>query len=213
MKYIPTILFVLSAFCNLKSQTSDYYNRMNNVFGAIDPAKVTTGFLKEFGIRYNEVEVYNGIIRTSNYVDITQWQSLYSSLYSMRVGSAASSMSDPGLVFSYLSNQQSANPTHVLLAAQYYTYQQYKTNAYTNGDVRVSNDSIFDVPGRNPYETKSVFAVTALKSELSGQIISFKLPSNLIYTNSTLTLSSVQVDFGNGQGYQNLVLNMVKNVS
>jgi hypothetical protein len=54
---------------------------MNNVFGAIDPAKVTTWFLKEFGIHYNKVEAYNEIIGTSNYVDITQWQLLYCSLY------------------------------------------------------------------------------------------------------------------------------------
>lgn len=57
------------------AQNTDYYDRMEHVFGNIDKTKVTTGFLKEFGIRFNEVEAYDGIIDTDNLVDKTQWQS------------------------------------------------------------------------------------------------------------------------------------------
>ena len=62
------------------AQNTDYCDRMEHIFGNIDKNKVTTGFLKEFGIRFNEVEAYDGIIDTNNLVDQTQWQSLYSSL-------------------------------------------------------------------------------------------------------------------------------------
>ncbi|OBX26571.1 hypothetical protein A9996_04575 [Gelidibacter algens] len=48
------------------SQNSNYYDRMEHVFGNIDKAKVTTGYLKEFGVRFNEVEDYNGVIKSSN---------------------------------------------------------------------------------------------------------------------------------------------------
>jgi len=45
---------------------------MQHVFGNIDKIKVSTGYLKEFGIRFNEVETYNGTMITNNLVDKTQ---------------------------------------------------------------------------------------------------------------------------------------------
>lgn len=73
-----TLFFITIFYGN--AQNSNYYNRMQHIFGNIDKTKVTTGYLKEFGIRFNEVEVYNGVINNNNFVDKTQWQSLYSSL-------------------------------------------------------------------------------------------------------------------------------------
>ena len=77
------LLFTLLLFITVISvyaQNNDYANRMQHIFGNIDKTKVNTGFLKEFGIRFNEVEAYDGVIDTDNLVDQTQWQSLYSSL-------------------------------------------------------------------------------------------------------------------------------------
>lgn len=168
--------------------------------------------LKEFGIRLNEVEAYNGTISSTNWVDRTQWQSLYFSLYTMRVGTNTT-MTAPDAVYSHFDSQQAANPGVILLAAQYYSYQQYKTNAYTNGDVTVTNDRIYDVSGRNPYDTKTAFAVFPSENYLEGNSFEFKLQGNMIYTNSGQTLSSVQIDFGNGSGYQTVSLNNSINVS
>jgi len=64
------ILFVAIYLGN--AQNNSYYNRMQYVFGNIDKTKVTTGYLKEFGVRFNEVEAYNGTMITSNLVDKTQ---------------------------------------------------------------------------------------------------------------------------------------------
>jgi len=68
--FIFTLLFVQLFFSN--AQNNGYYNRMQYVFGNIDKTKVTTGYLKEFGVRFNEVEAYNGTMITSNLVDKTQ---------------------------------------------------------------------------------------------------------------------------------------------
>lgn len=69
------IFTLLSIACfQGNTQNTDYYDRMEHVFGNIDKTKVTTGFLKEFGIRFNEVEAYNGVISSNNLVDKTQWQ-------------------------------------------------------------------------------------------------------------------------------------------
>ena len=212
MKKLLVFTLLCIVFFQGHTQNTDYYDRMEHIFGNIDKTKVSSGFLKEFGIRFNEVEAYNGVISSNNLVDKTQWQSLYSSLYTMRVGNVAASMTAPSTVFNNLKTQQN-NSTDVVLASLYYNYQQYKTNAYTNGDVTVSNDQIFDVSGRNPYDTKTVFGVAPLKKQLQGDAFTFKLPSGLIYTNTSLSLSQVQVDFDDGNGYQTVALNTAKSVT
>ena len=205
-----TLLFI--AFFQGQAQNTDYYDRMEHIFGNIDKTKVTTGFLKEFGIRFNDIENHNGVINSTNWTDKTQWQSSYSSLYTMRVGTAAQNMAAPNTVFTNLKTQQSG-ASEILLATQHYNYQQYKLNAYSNGDVTVSNDRIYDVLGRNPYDTKTLFSVTPLKQKVKGSTFFFKLPSSLIYTNTGLTLNQVQVDFGNGQGYQTITINQAKTIT
>lgn len=52
--YLPFLL-LLCVFCNTQAQTNNYADRMNHNFGAIDKTKVTTGYLKEFGIRLNTI--------------------------------------------------------------------------------------------------------------------------------------------------------------
>lgn len=212
MKNLLILFFFLGAI-SVFAQNTNYYNRMEHVFGAIEQSKVTTGLLKEFGVRLNEVEAYNGSgLDTTNWVDVTQWQSLYYSLYSMRVGTATT-MIDPATVYAQIDNEVSANPGIILFAAEYFNYQQYKADAYTNGDVTVTNDRIYDVTGRNPYEIKTTFAVAPLEHYLKGNSFSFKIQDNMIYSNTGYTLASVSVDFGDGLGYQTLSLNTVNNVN
>ncbi len=132
-------------------------------------------------------------------------------MYSMRVGNVATSMESPEIVTNNLKSTQE-NSSDVLIAVQHYNYQQYKTNAYTNGDVTISNDRIYDVTGRNPYETKTLFASTTLKQHFKSNQVSFKLPSGLIYSNINPNLSQVQIDYGNSQGYQTISLDAVKTI-
>lgn len=99
MKQLFTFLITFLFFNIGFSQNTDYVDRMQHIFGNIDKTKVTTGYLKEFGIRFNEVEAFKGVIAENNFVDKTQWQSLYSSLYTMRVGTVAQNMIAPATVF------------------------------------------------------------------------------------------------------------------
>ncbi len=193
-------------------QSSPYADRMEHIFGNIDKSKVTTGYLKEFGIRFADMESCNGSLSSSNFVTENEWHALYNSLYTMRVGTVAMGMASPQSVKANCNTQQN-NTSNVLLAVQHYNYQQYKKFARKAGDVIVFGDRIFDVAGRNPYETKTLFAVTPLKQYLQGDTFTFKVPSSLIYTNVGLSLSQIQIDFGNGQGYQTVSVNTGKTVS
>lgn len=208
------LLFVvcLVTFCNVQAQNSSYANRMQHIFGNIDKNKVTTGYLKEFGVRFANIEACNGNLSADNFVTKSEWQAIYSSLYSMRVGQGAINMTSPQTINNQFDTQQN-NTEDVLIAVQHYNYQQYKTNAYTNGDIKISNDRIFDRSGRNPYDTKTLFAITPLKQQLQGNTFTFQLPSNLLYSNFNTSISQIQIDYDNGQGYQTISQNQKKSVS
>ncbi len=212
MKRYLLFVICLIASSNVQAQNTAYANRMQHIFGNIDQTKVTTGYLKEFGVRLANIEACNGSLSNDNFVTQNEWQKLYGSLYSMRVGAVANNMTAPQTVNAQLETQQN-NTNHILFAVQHYNYQQYKTNAYTNGDVTISNDRIFDVAGRNPYDTKTLFAVTPLKQHLQGNTFVFRLPSTLVYTNTGLSVSTVQIDFDNGQGYQTVTIDGRKTIS
>ncbi|AGC76687.1 hypothetical protein DDD_1560 [Nonlabens dokdonensis DSW-6] len=53
---------------------------MQHIFGNIDTNKVTTGFLKDFGIRFANMEECGGDLTANNYVNENEWQLLYNSL-------------------------------------------------------------------------------------------------------------------------------------
>ena len=212
MKRFLLITICLITFCNVQAQNSDYANRMQYVFGNIDQTKVTTGYLKEFGIRFANMEACNGSLSANNFVTKSEFQSLYNSLYSMRVGQVASTMDSPQNIYNQNKSQQE-NTNDILIAVQHFTYQQYKTNAHTNGDVIINNDRIYDVAGRNPYNTRTMFAITPLKQNIQGSTFTYKLPSNLLYSNSNLTINQIQIDYGNGQGYQTVSQNQSKSIT
>lgn len=75
MKKLFILFLFFCSFLEGFAQNTDYADRMEHIFGNIDKTKVTTGYLKEFGIRFNEVEAYNGVIGSNNWTDETQWQS------------------------------------------------------------------------------------------------------------------------------------------
>jgi hypothetical protein len=150
MKKLLILLICFVTFYNVKAQNPAYANRMQHIFGNIDKTKVTTGYLKEFGVRFANVEACNGNLSQNNFVSSSEWHSLYSSLYSMRVGTVAMNMTSPATVTSNLKTAQKTS-NEILIAAQYYNYQEYKTNALANGAVTVTNDRIYDVAGRNPH--------------------------------------------------------------
>jgi pimeloyl-ACP methyl ester carboxylesterase len=212
MKKLLLTLLLLTTVFNGLAQNNSYANRMQHIFGNIDKTKVTTGYLKEFGVRFANMEACNGSLSTNNFVTKSEWQALYSSLYSMRVGQVATTMASPQTVNNNLKTQQN-NTDDILIAVQHYKYQQYKTNAHTNGDVVISNDRIYDLAGRNPYEVKTVFAIAPLKQQIQGSTFTFQLPSNLLYSNTSATINQIQIDYGNGQGYQTVSQNQRKSVS
>jgi len=120
---IILVLLALALSNITYAQITNYYDRMDHIFGAIDQSKVNTGLLKEFGVRFTEVEVFNGTLSASNFADITNWHSLYSSFYTMRVGTNTT-MQNPDIISSNFDSLAESNNSAILLAAMHYNYNQ-----------------------------------------------------------------------------------------
>jgi|GEM_PF-955353 len=88
----------------------------------------------------------------------------------------------------------------VPLAVLIYDFNQIDPDAITKNLLSLSNGLYYDVAGRSasPYLQKRVLVASVLTANIAAGNTDFRLPSELIFTNTTVSVSSVVVDFGNG---------------
>ncbi|GAB4045106.1 esterase/lipase family protein [Spirosoma jeollabukense] len=96
-------------------------------------------------------------------------------------------------------SSSSTIPISTLLAK----YNTLKSDAVSNNLLSVSNDQLYDVPGRpqSPYEERNLFAVAPAKSFSSSNQLSFVFNSSLVWGNGP-SINAIEIDFGEGAGYQ-----------
>ena len=101
-----------------------------------------------------------------------------------------------------------------LLIGQYNTV---RTDAFSSNllSYNSSSNQVFDVAGRtqNPYNTINLFAACANKQQSLSGSETFIIKSNLIWNNTSKTISQLQIDFANGSGFQNITIDSPISVS
>ena len=72
-----------------------------------------------------------------------------------------------------------------------------------------SDGKLYDVQGRNesPYFEERLFAATAYQERIYNGRVTFRFSNDLFLTNSSENVVGVEIDFGDGRGYQNYSLN------
>lgn len=87
-------------------------------------------------------------------------------------------------------------------------YNTVKSNAFSANllSYNSSTKQVYDVPGRseNPYDLKSLFAACPLKKETISGSETFIVKSNTIWNNTSKSISQLQIDFADGQGFQSI---------
>ncbi len=214
----------------LYPQNDAFSDQINNIFLNVDRSPVTTGLLRDYGLEIADVTKYPGTISGNNYLNAEEWQAVYLTLYSFRFKQNVN-MKHPAELNAILLSQSNAqnggstpaarllysqthDVTHMMMAL-HYKYEQFKSDALTSNLVSISNNQIFDVAGRptTPYEIKETFAFAINNSVIYGNYHNFLLTDAMFPTNTGKTISTIQVDFGEGVGYQNISLNVVKSVA
>ena len=78
-----------------------------------------------------------------------------------------------------------------------------------------SQRKVYDVPGRtqSPYESKRLFAAVPVNQYSTDGSESFIYRSNMVWGNTSLSISQLQINFGNGTGLQTLTANTAININ
>ena len=210
MKILKTFLFVLlTSMGHLHAQMSsevvkedDFQNNISHILQHLDFREVQTNLLKERSFNLISMHLFDGKITDKNWVDINRFGSLYGTLYDASIDPETKLM-DPGPAYmdSWKANK---NDTTIPMAVLLYDYHQFKEDAIENNLLDTLNGQIYDVPGRteSPYEKKSVFAMAPLQSNADQLSLNFQFPAQLFHSNLETELDYLEIDFGNGAGYQ-----------
>jgi len=176
-------------------------NRVNFIFANVDHSKVTTGLLSDYGLQFAPPEYYNGSLLDSNYLDISIFKMLYAGMDNSIFND---NFTLPGqtAVFNNISSSDPVGDSPIPIASMCINYNCFKPDAYTGGLVTVLNDQIFDVAGKNPYDSRILFASTPIRLNYLSNSIQFVLKSSLYYTNTSKTISSISIDMGDETGFR-----------
>ncbi len=105
-------------------------------------------------------------------------------------------------------NVGSALPIPIpMIIAQYSTV---KSNAFTSNLLSYNSTTkqVSDGPGRpqSPYNTNNLFVACPNQKQTITGSETFIVKSNLIWNNTSKTISQVQIDFADGQGFKTVTI-------
>tara|TARA_Y100000589_G_scaffold320522_1_gene350553 strand:- start:1725 stop:4349 length:2625 start_codon:yes stop_codon:yes gene_type:complete len=176
-----------------------YSDQMDEIISQLDKSEITTGILADKSVLLTSMHEFNGI--KSKTISSKKWKGIYRQLYNAKTG-FNTLISPDSLPKSNFNNVEGIDV--VPLAMMNIDYNQFVENALANGNLQLVNRKLRRIKFNEPlYDKKKVFAIAPLKDQLySGDVI-FKLSSELIMENSNNKISSIEIDFGDGNGYLN----------
>jgi hypothetical protein len=143
-----------------------FADSINRVFQAVNKSRVTSGILEEYGLQFINHTPFTGTngYSTANQLDINRWRAIYGDLYGARINSNAAAM--PSLAAVNQALDQYAADANVELAVLHFNYHSIRTDALSSGAIQSTNNRLYDVAGRDPYQLNTAFAVAATDAVL-----------------------------------------------
>ena len=208
-------LFVTGFLSAQQEISTDYATQTNSIFAGINKTIVPNGLLLDYAMEFAELSAFDGTALTNeNTVTMSQYTDIYNTLLMARVQTTVVGLVSPTVFKSQWDNLRQANK--IVLSGLYYKYSQFKADAYPSL-LTVSDNKYLDkfVNGvwQNPYEDKLVFAMTAPILKYNSLSVQVVLPSSIFYSNQLSSVSSIAIDFGNGEGYQNITIDQAITIS
>lgn len=213
------LCFAMLIYC-IKStaqvDTSTTQKLLQYIMQPLDKNQIPTGFLEEYGCPMLSPTTFNGILTDSNRIDMNLWRTLYLQLQTGWVRATANPL--PTIISVNNTIRQNVSgtqpiPIPVLIAS----YNNVKSNAFSSNllSYNSSTKQVSDVAGRpqSPYNSKTLFAACPNKNITTVGTESFVVKSNMIWNNSAKTISQIQIDFANGQGFQTITVGTAVNIS
>jgi hypothetical protein len=101
------------------------------------------------------------------YLDYTEWQSVYTTLFTYRFNATAT-LAAPAVVFTQVASVATQNAGSIAFAGLHYRYERFKSNAVSSNLVYVSNNKIYDRAGRPTPKSSIQFPASSPTSSQSS---------------------------------------------
>lgn len=193
-----------------------FAQQVGQVFSSLETSRVPFGLLRDVAMEQTNLDNYNGtVLVDSNFVSNAEWHAIYQTLVSASIGNNAPDFPEMKLIDSLCFNER--GPGKIILNGLFYKYSRFTDNAVQNNQIMVSGGKVYDkyISGvwQNPYQTETAFAISPAAYNFRGTSQQIILPAFLWQTNDAVSISSIQVDAGDGLGYRNINFGQTLNVS
>ncbi len=184
---------------------NNFRAHVNQVFGALEPGRVTTGLLLDYGFDFANPRLYDGaLLEDSTLMEPGTYADLYKTLYTSRFNANATGMRHPSVHDSlcYTAREKEV----ITLSGLLFKYNAVDPQAQANGTMQTVNGQLRDqyVNGawQNPYQELTTVAISPSTIRYNQTSCAVKLPSALFLTNMGAQISSVHLNADDGRGYQ-----------
>lgn len=201
-------LLIAISFLSISTKAQDTDSvriAINNILAPLNKTLIPTGILAENSYPLLDLSIYNGQLSADNTIDFSQWRLLYNQALS---GAYVAPVGLPDIAqlntdYNIAKNNGANNVVSISLI----NYASIKPTAITDGFISVSNGQLFDNNPGSPYQTNRLFIAAAANNTAKNGVLNLHFNSTLFYTNTGLTVTNIQVDFGNGNGFVTAAFN------
>jgi|GEM_PF-2786052 len=191
-----------------------FSEKMDDVFGNIDLTDVTTNLLLDRAWPFAKPADFDGTQGADTVKSHKHWLKLYGTM-----ATAATSQPAPIPSINDWRAQRDAeeengkNPL-VIIHADYHRIKRDSALIYSL--FYEQNGELYDAPNQStsPYEAQTLFAFSPYKTTIYDSLsMDFKTSPAFFKTNTGLTVSTVEFDFDDGQGWRTVGVNATTKVS
>lgn len=211
--FFSLVTFSTNIFAQVDTSTTQ--KLLQYIFQNIDKSYVPTGFLAEYGCPILPMQTFNGTLTDSNRIDINLWRTLYFQLQTAYVGSGTNLLPDIRNVNNSISSLTTQGIVNIpMLVGRYNTVGN---NSFNNGLLNYNSqlNQIFYSTSKpqSVYSSNNVFAACPVNNITNSGSPTFSFNTNLFYSNTGAVVKNLMVDFGDGNGMQQVDMNTKKTIS
>jgi len=181
-----------------------YQDRMDELYQNVDLTQVPSGILYDRGFPFITLDAFDGRITDSSKANSVAFGLAYAAITSMVIDSSAE-LPNPE---AYMSIMDTVTPLSdvIPIVGLHQIYHKLDPLSLEDSLLIMVDSNFVDVLGRSrsPYLQKELFLFAPVELTANNAAFSFYFDSNLFYTNTGKTISSLKIDIGNGQGYQSI---------
>ncbi|MFH1194953.1 MAG: hypothetical protein V1720_04535 [bacterium] len=174
--------------------------KISDVFARLSQENISTGILHDKAISFVRIEEFDGK-SFSKICRLKDWKQIYLEMFN-------SFLSKPSMEelksINHKINQFRDRKVYPLGVINF-DYNKIKTDAFERGMLKDNNGVIEYIDGE-PFEERSVFAVTALiEKTYRGSSVEFLYSDEFYFSNKTQKIELIEIDFADGFGFRKII--------